>query len=325
MKKYILFIAICLLCIDCSGQQQKQLIIKGKQISPIESLVNRSFWGVEMKDNVYTVVDHCAGGYPTLRFYKDRMYYYAPQEGYYYIIKEIKLISPNKYEIKTSGSYTEDDSIFIIYKNCTSYLEKKNELLWKYIDMYGQDYLLTDSINVINKKVAYYEQPCEECDNCPDDSTDVSQDNVAENNIISIFSIFEANIRWRNHCNGVNKDDIIFYGPTEISFGISSLNFICRATSKQIDETTIELYLVDDGNWYAPDGEVYSNNNVPKGIKFKNCSLKIPVARVKAISEYEVEFTWLGFYNKITKKREFLQNPFDKTKNPVILKKCGDK
>ncbi|OCA77465.1 hypothetical protein BBI01_03155 [Chryseobacterium artocarpi] len=146
-----------------------------------------------------------------------------------------------------------------------------------------------------------------------------------ENTDILISSIYKRNVQWSNHCeNASEKDNIMLYSPDEISFNITSINFICGATSKQINNNTIEIYLKDSGTDYAPNGEVYSNNNVPKGINFDDCSLDIPIARVKIISEDSIEFQWLGFYNRKTNKREYIKNPFDNNKNIVVLAPCSE-
>lgn len=158
-------------------------------------------------------------------------------------------------------------------------------------------------------------EPYKECGNCEDEQT----------TDISISLIYQRNEQWSNHCEkGADKDNIMFYSPEEIGFNVTSINFICGATSKQINDKTIEIYLKDSGTDYAPNGEVYSNNNVPKGLNFDDISQDKPVAQVKIINKDSVELTWLGFYNKKTSRREYTTNPFDKNKNRAVLSKCAE-
>lgn len=56
----------------------------------------------------------------------------------------------------------------------------------------------------------------------------------------------------------------------------------------------------------------------------KNYSEKKPIARIKFIDKYKLEFEWFGFYNLKTKKRVHLKNPFTNKveKGFVILNQC---
>lgn len=69
---------------------------------------------------------------------------------------------------------------------------------------------------------------------------------------------------------------------------------------------------------------MFSNNNLPKGIDFDDCSKEVPVARVKVINKDSIEFQWLGFFNKKTKKREMTKKPFtnNEENGSIILEKC---
>lgn len=49
-----------------------------------------------------------------------------------------------------------------------------------------------------------------------------------------------------------------------------------------------------------------------------------PVIEVEVHSKDTIEFKWLGFYNKNTKKREYTANPLDSSKNSVRLIKCDE-
>lgn len=47
------------------------------------------------------------------------------------------------------------------------------------------------------------------------------------------------------------------------------------------------------------------------------------VIEIEPMSETKIKFTWFGFYNNKTKKREYTDNPFDRNQNSVILNKCN--
>lgn len=313
MKRIIIFfyaIVVAFYTLSCkdsiiSNKDKKNNSINYTQ-KEIELPTGHTFFRTRVSDKDTIIYHPCDASIAKYTLYKDSIFHNWGQEYYMFNITS-STIENSQIKLKTTYKYNNEipdvaDSS-IIFKQ----LDKK---FWKINGEIFIDSLYSNSIKHIN-------QPCKECDNCED--KDIPKD------ILQITDIFVINKQWSNHCEqGVDKDNIIFYSSDEIAFGISSINFICGAISKQTDSNTIQIYLKDSGHEYAPNGEVYSNNNLPKGIDFITCSLTVPIAEVRLINKTNAEFKWLGFYNKKTKKREFIENPFTKKieKSSIILKKC---
>ncbi|MDR3025166.1 hypothetical protein [Chryseobacterium sp.] len=47
------------------------------------------------------------------------------------------------------------------------------------------------------------------------------------------------------------------------------------------------------------------------------------VAVIKFLGGDEIEFNWLGFYNKVNKQRQYTESLIS-NENPIVLKKCDD-
>lgn len=273
------------------------------------SIIGHTFYRVEKFENKYILLEPCDAHIPKYIAYKDSIYHDWGQEHYSLnIITQKKLDDKIIFETtyKYNGEKPDDSDSTLIFQS----LDKEKKI-WKIND---EIFIDSQFINTIQRK----KQPCKECGNCEGEK-------IADILISSLFDSNQLTKQWSNHCEkGVGKDNIMFYSPEEIGFNISSINFICGATSKQIDDKTIGIYLKDSGTDYAPNGEVYSNNNLPKGINFDDISQDKPVAQVKILNKDSVELSWLGFYNKKTNKREYLSNPFDKNKNTVVLSSCTE-
>ncbi|SDQ17078.1 hypothetical protein SAMN05421664_0862 [Chryseobacterium soldanellicola] len=52
--------------------------------------------------------------------------------------------------------------------------------------------------------------------------------------------------------------------------------------------------------------------------------MKDEIAEIKVIDNNHLEFKWLGFYNLKKNQMDFLENPFSKDKNPIVLERCND-
>jgi hypothetical protein len=63
----------------------------------------------------------------------------------------------------------------------------------------------------------------------------------------------------------------------------------------------------------------------PENMDWRNFSKDSIISNIQYVDN-QIEFTWLGFYNTKTKKREFLENPFTGRVEqlPIILKKCDE-
>lgn len=290
---------------SCKDKKNNSINLKPKELY---SPRGHTFFRTAINNNDTIIYQPCDADIAKYILYKDSILHNWGQE--HYMLNIVSSIIENSHiNLKTTYKYNgkvpdEADSLIIF--------QQLNKKFWKINGDIFIDSLYTSSIKHMN-------QPCSECGNC--------EDNKDQGGIADISAIFNINKQWSNHCEqGMNKDNIIFYSSDEITFGISSINFICSATSKRINKNTIEIYLIDSGNEYAPDGEVYSNNNLPKGIDFNNCSLTVPIAEVKLINEISAEFKWLGFYDFKKKKRVYLRNPFTNIieHQSIVLKKCND-
>ncbi|WP_123983090.1 hypothetical protein [Chryseobacterium sp. G0201] len=60
-----------------------------------------------------------------------------------------------------------------------------------------------------------------------------------------------------------------------------------------------------------------------KDLDWNNFSMKDEIAEIKVIDNNHLEFKWLGFYNLKKKQKDFLENPFNKDKNPIVLERCN--
>jgi hypothetical protein len=159
MKNKILVVIFSVLIISCRGQERDKIKKNKENIN----LSNLTLLGVNKTDSLYTVNNRCDGGYPVLRFYKNKFYFYIPQEGTYFLTESIEGNGNNSYKITTNGYYflanekpIQDKSIW--------HLKKINQLLWNFSnDKLNTNYQLADSTSLINKKIAFYDQPCKEC------------------------------------------------------------------------------------------------------------------------------------------------------------------
>ncbi|WDF59941.1 hypothetical protein PQ462_00915 [Flavobacterium sp. KACC 22758] len=149
-----LSIIFSVLIISCKGQDKE----KNKETV---NLNNLTLLGVTKKNSLYTVINRCDGGYPVLRFYKNRFYFYIPQEGAYYLTESIKEIENQNYQITTKGYYFLSNEKPIPSKKIW-YLRKIDQLLWDFGDEKSQ-YQFADSISLIKRKIKFYNQPCREC------------------------------------------------------------------------------------------------------------------------------------------------------------------
>lgn len=286
---------------------KKDNSLKFKQ-KELQIPIGHTFFRVDINNEDTLIYKPCDADIAKYILYKDSIFHNWGQEHYTLNILS-SIIEDLQIKFKTVYKYNQEipDGI-----DSTIVLQQLNKKFWK---INGEIFI--DSLYI--SSIKYKMQSCKDCDNCEDNNKEIS--------VIPISEIYNINKQWSNSCDmGVNKDNIIFYSANEISFGISSINFICSATSKQIADNTIEIYLKDSGNDYAPNGEVYSNNNLPKGINFIDCSLTMPIAEVKLVNKYIAEFKWLGFYDINKKKKVYLQNPFTGNieTSSIIIKKCDE-
>ncbi|AZA53428.1 hypothetical protein EG348_10605 [Chryseobacterium sp. G0201] len=148
----VLIIIVSILLTNYKGQD-KDVEIRNIKVKEV-NLKNITFLGVNKTDSIYTVYNRCDEGYPSIHFKQNEFYFYDPQEGANYIIKDIKN-GNNRYVINTTGYYfIEGENI--IKQNDTWFLEKKDDLLWTFQNKkWKKKIILSDSINLNKKKIAY--------------------------------------------------------------------------------------------------------------------------------------------------------------------------
>jgi hypothetical protein len=126
---------------------------------------------------------------------------------------------------------------------------------------------------------------------------------------INILPYYQTN--WKMHCNDANKN---FYFSSEgiyFSFPYPKCRFYAKL--KNSGKNQYDLFFSDPP--IIP---------IPENLDWKNYSTSKSCGSIIVDNNSEMIFTWLGFYNTKTKKRESLSNPFtDKIEmSPIKLKKC---
>ena len=104
-----------------------------------------------------------------------------------------------------------------------------------------------------------------------------------------------------------------------VTFSLNYGDFSCPSTEIRFKALLIKK---DENNFELKYSEI-KGYNIETTLDSKNYSEEISVGSLK-YSNNKIEFTWLGFYNTKTKKREFTQNPFTgKVEySSIILQKC---
>lgn len=149
--------------------------------------------------------------------------------------------------------------------------------------------------------------------------------NKKNNNIESVddFPINENYSMWSEDCDVENGDQLLYFGNSKIIFTVNSMHFICAIISQKISKNKFDIYLapLDDD---PSSGAFFSSEDIPGGKKFENFSDNEPIAKIVYIDHSKIEFTWLGFYDTVNKKRVLLKDidPANAQNTPKILKNC---
>ncbi len=118
-------------------------------------------------------------------------------------------------------------------------------------------------------------------------------------------------------------EDISFHYDCNVSdfvnFSLNDGDFSCPSNGIRFEASLIKT---DESNFELKYSEI-RGYEIESSLDSKNYSKEISIGKIK-YSDNKIEFTWLGFYNTKTKKREFLENPFTgKIENSsIILKNC---
>lgn len=123
---------------------------------------------------------------------------------------------------------------------------------------------------------------------------------------------------WKLKCP--NSDDFYFRYSNENNEG--SLSGILRKDYSFSITGKVEK----KGNLFEfKYGQNYSTSSESESEQFWNdFSSKEKIADIKILNDNQIEFTWYGFFNDKTKKREYTKNPFtyNGEGNTIILEKC---
>ena len=267
------------------------------------NILNTTFVGVVKYEGAYRVYDRCDGAFPLLQFKSSSFYFYNPQEGAYYTVKDIKKDS-NKYIINTDGYFNiEGDNI--IKQNNSWELIKKDNLIWEFKNMKWSDpIILTDTINLSSKKIEYIKQPCKECfEDC--DEKDAKKNNYKIDNDINIIG------NWNEKCD--NEISTIIVNNINSAYIDIYLN-------NDYARVSIDLHSINNtfSITYSTLTGITRYNNF---IDWVNISHDSIIGNIELVNNDEIKLNWYGFYNCKSKNRELLNIGF---KEPFLLKRCKE-
>ena len=250
---------------------------------------------------VYTKVDtingkafvdnRCGVGAPYIKIFNDSIFYYYPIEGSYYKINEK---TENKDSITFNTSILpSDNSLSTIFK----IVKIDNSLLRIYIDeIYSGSFI---NSTFIGKRVTIFKDK-----NCEEDSVN----NNKETSNLAEYPIFQ-NSTWYYNCKA---SDYVTFTIDIVQFNFYEMDIGINTKIKKNNESEFDFYFKSPP--IAP---------IPDDMDWENYSQKEKIAKIN-YSKGIMYFTWYGFFNEKTKKREYLENPFTNKieKESIILKKC---
>lgn len=140
----------------------------------------------------------------------------------------------------------------------------------------------------------------------------LSSQNKKVNNSVESYS---ANGRWLIDCkNGVGK----------LSIKDKVASFTVIYNQIYIDMVELKRYNAEKGITYKLKEIPEDIGGLGRDLNWKEYINDEPIAYIKMIDNKTIHFYWYGFYNKITKKREFTETNFNQeTKNKeIVLKLC---
>ncbi|KFF01782.1 hypothetical protein [Flavobacterium hydatis] len=293
MKKIKFYIigSLILLMFSCKGQDKNE-VINNSNNQKVNDLNGITLLEVEKTDSLYTVYNRCDGGNGVLRISEKEFYYYHPQEGAYYNIQNVEKINSNKYKITSDGYYFfKNDKL--IPENSVWSLTKKNNLLWEFGKESNKNkVLLSDSLNIKIGKIAYKVQPLSEC-------SENNEEEVKGDNLVG---------KWGTNCENpigivIKENELIMcVEPNVYYIHLTKIN-------KKKEDKILKYKLKGFEGIGSKDvnAQSYFNDN--------------EIAIVKILEDNKIEFTWLGFYNKVNKERQNTESLIS-NENPTILKKC---
>lgn len=130
-----------------------------------------------------------------------------------------------------------------------------------------------------------------------------------------IFPFEDSAAKWKLTCDNSNPQKNVYFEKHEANFVFSySDGFRIVLIVRKINDKEYGLYYS-----YPPFFPA------PKDMDFENYATTKPCATFNLINTSKIEFTWHGFYNKKTNKKERLNNPFTQKieTEPIILEKCS--
>ncbi|MDR3025158.1 hypothetical protein [Chryseobacterium sp.] len=300
MKNYFYLVFAFITLVNCKGQKEEKLL----SIEDKNFILNKTFLGVTKKNNKYEIIDRCDGGYPSLKISEKILFYYYPQEGAYHTIKNISKIKDGEYKIVTDGYYYfKNDQP--IPENKIWVISRKDDLIWEFLDSdSNKKNIFSDSLNIINKKIAYVKLSCDNNDETEKDIT------TKTNN-------YSADGTWKTSCD---------QGAGSITIEGKNASLVLLYDQIYIDLVEVKRYGFEKGIAYKLKELPEDLGSIGTDLNWKEYLNDEPIAYVKKIDDNTVNFYWYGFYNKKTKKREFKDNSFyqETGMKDIILKKCNE-
>ncbi|MEP7095349.1 MAG: hypothetical protein ABI793_14905 [Flavobacterium sp.] len=226
----------------------------------------------------------------SILFYK----YQIDKDGERYIQQRFETLSyiDEKLNLYNLNTYTSLSEIAVAVDSWEKYvIEKKS-----------------GKIKLINK-MNYSEIVQREQDKM--DKSTVINENPENPSSSQIFDYDFENMTFHYDCN---VSDFV-------NFSLNDGDFSCPSNGIRFEASLIKK---DENNFELKYSEI-KGYEIESSLDSKNYSKEIPIGKIK-YSDNKIEFTWLGFYNTKTKKREFVENPFTgKVENSsIILKKCQE-
>lgn len=251
-----------------------------------ESIIEgHTFYKITETESGKILYQPCDAKIETYKFYKDFIYHNWGQE--YDIINQLYF------------SEDKDKNVFIFKGHNTNSDENENIVIQK-LNIKSTYWKINNEIFIDSldmNRIQHIKQAKEECED-----------------VISLELMLQKNDKtWSNNCNS-DKSYIYFSSVNGIGGRIVLRgNYTIKINTIIINENEINIL------FHLPMRPPYPDNMS----NFSDYSEEEPIAKIKRIGN-NIQFHWFGYYNKKTRKRIHLENPFTNKidKDIILLQKC---
>ena len=282
--KQLKLLPIILLIINMASCQneKKQKNLENKNTLKNElNLEGHTFFKVTETDSGKVLLQPCDASIENYKFYKDSLYHNWGQE--FDILKKI--------------SIKQNENIYILNGFNLNTNENDNIQIEKIKDdnsyLKINNKLFIDSLYV--NTIIYKQQSCKECyDGCEDKEKEIKANSI--------------NGKWATNSNNpigitIKENELIIcVEPNNYYIHLTKINE--KAGDKTLKYKLNRLEGIGSKDVYS---ESYLNDN--------------EIAIIKILENDKIEFNWLGFYNKVSKERQYTE-PIISDENPILLEKC---